>query len=60
MPQTIEKNKDETAEDVELLSPHEKCLVLGSVGYTGIDAVEWDAEDLPNIESWGRPLHLQF
>lgn len=49
MPQTIEKNKDEAAEDIELLSPHEKCLILGSGGYTGIDAVEWDAEDLPNI-----------
>lgn len=44
-----ENNVNETLEDVELMAPDEKCLVIGSSGYTGIDAVEWDAEELPNI-----------
>jgi len=33
----------------EQLSSGEKCLVLGSTGYTGIDAVEWNAKEFPNI-----------
>ena len=43
-----------------------RCLVLGSTGYTGIDAVEWDAEDLPNIVDYDvvvvdvRSLHEEM
>lgn len=32
-----------------LLASYEKCLVLGSTGYSGIASVDWDNEDLPNI-----------
>ena len=38
----------DTAKDVERISPTQKCIVLGSTGYNGIDAVEWDAKELPN------------
>lgn len=49
MEQIINKKNSETTEDAERLAPHKKCLVLGSTGYTGIYAVEWDAETLPNL-----------
>lgn len=49
MAQTININTCETVKDAELLAPNEKCLVLGSSGYCGVDAVEWDEEVLPNI-----------
>jgi hypothetical protein len=26
-----------------------RYLGLGSTGYTGVDSVEWDADELPNI-----------
>jgi hypothetical protein len=42
-------NTDEAGDEVEHLSPNEKCLVIGSTGYTGVDSVEWDAGELPNI-----------
>jgi len=49
MAQTEEMIIGESLEDAVLLAPKEKSLVLGSTGYTGIDAVEWDAEVLPNM-----------
>ena len=49
MSQTNDTNKDETSDEVEHISPEEKCLIIGSTGYTGIDSVEWDVDDLPNI-----------
>jgi hypothetical protein len=42
-------NTDEAGDEVEHPSPNEKCLVIGSTGYTGVDSVEWDAGELPNI-----------
>ena len=33
----------------EILASHEKCLVLGSTGYSGIASVGWNDGDLPNI-----------
>ena len=32
-----------------LLASDKKCLVLGSTGYSGIESVGWNDEDLPNI-----------
>ena len=33
----------------ELLASCEKCLILGSTGYSGIASVGWNDKDLPNI-----------
>ena len=33
----------------EHLAPHEKCLVIGSNGYSGIASIGWNVRDLPNI-----------
>ena len=49
MSQKKDNKKEEVHESEELLTSDEKCLVIGSTGYTGIDAVEWDAKDFPNI-----------
>ena len=49
MSQQNDTNTDEVGDEVEHISPDEKCLVIGSTGYTGVDSVEWDVGELPNI-----------
>ncbi len=45
-------SKANQAEESETEESHDssgRCLVLGSVGYSGVDSVEWDTDELPNI-----------
>ena len=49
MTQSNNNSDSEKRVPEDRLSKGEKCLVLGSTGYTGIDSVEWNSKEFPNI-----------